>query len=122
MKPYTLRCLEDLRRALEEDPRAMRLSDAEKRLCEAKGLKALVDEKNARNEDYLRLRLERGEEDAETVEAKRLLREAKLRLDLEPICREYTLCHGEWSHVLRQVDDVLFHDFREKSRCGGTHD
>ena len=122
MKAVTLRRLMDLRSAMDEDPRVLALAEAEKALMADPALAPLLEEKEAAQTAYLSARLEYGENDEKTFACQKRLYQAKLALDLHPSAKEYSLRFAEVNGMLRNVDAILFGDFREPLRCGGKHD
>ncbi len=122
MKETTLRALDDLRIAMEEDPRLLSLAEAEKTVNEDPELGPLYQAAEKARADYLLSRVESGEEDEKTKACLKRLHEAKLALDLHPSAFEYSRCYAEVNGLLRQIDEILFAPFKDNIPCGGHHD
>ena len=119
MNEATLSNLYALAEAMDSDSRVRALFEAEKKLESSPESALLAEKARKAREDYLRNRLELGEEDETT---KALLHEfylAKKALDEEPLAREYSLRFAEVNQAYRALDEILFGPFREKKRCGG---
>ena len=122
MNAITLKRLQDLRNAMESDPRVKRLEEAEAVLKADPSLSLLLEKKNEALGRYLTIRLECGEDSEEAKEALKTLHQAKLALDEQPSAREYSLRFSELNLLYLQIDDILFGPYREKARCGVKHD
>ncbi|MDY6392789.1 MAG: YlbF family regulator [Bacilli bacterium] len=122
MNALTYRYLNDLRDAMDSDPRTKRLAEAETKLREdPEASKLFLKAETARGE-YLSKRLELGEEAEETRAALKVFHEAKKALDLHPSAREYSSYYAEVAWLYREIDAILFGAFKSHRRCGGNHD
>ena len=118
----TLRALSDLRSCMDADPRMVELRRAEELLRADPEALALYQKTDALREEFLKLRLELGPEDEQTMAAQRAFHQAKLQLDELPVAREYSRCFAEVNSLLRELDVILFAPYRHTTPCGGTHD
>ncbi len=121
MKEVTLRLLSDLSLALEEDPRLSSLQQEEESLSLDKENAALLEEAKKAREAYLTLRLECGEEDAKTIEAKKAFHQAKLALEEAPEVAEYRKRYAAASDLYRRLDEILFGEYRDHLSCKENH-
>ena len=121
MTSLSLRCIADLRSCMASDPRIQALREAEEDLMRDEETKALFLEANAKRDEYLRLRLELGTEDPETVAAQKAFHQAKLALDESPRSAAYSKAFSAVNSLLREIDDIVFGSFRHGSGCGGEH-
>ena len=123
MKPLAQRYLEDLCSALESDERVLAMQKAEEALSEQETLRPLVLAAQQAREDYLRVRLECGEDSEEAKTSLKRLHQAKEAMDEHPFAREYSLRLAELNALYRAIDDLLFGTYRAKRACRGCrHD
>lgn len=118
----TLRALSDLRSCMDADPRMAELRRAEELLRADPEALALFQKTDALREEFLKLRLELGPEDEQTLAAQRAFHQSKLKLDELPVAREYSRRFAEVNSLLRELDVLLFSPYRHSTPCGGTHD
>ncbi len=121
MKESTRRLLLDLAKAIEHDPRVLRLRQDEAELSADEGVAPLLEEAKKRREDYLVLRLELGENDEKTVDAKRAFYQAKLHLDENQASAQYRHSYASVSDLYREIDEIIFAPYRRLSGCKETH-
>jgi len=122
MTALTLRRLSDLRSCMERDPRTSALSNAEEALRQNPEVSAMFEATEKLREDYLRLRLENGNDDERTIAALSAFHQAKLKLDELPVAAEYSRCFSAVNSTLREIDAILFGEFRSNISCGRKHD
>lgn len=120
MNEATIKSLYDLAEAMENDPRTRALFEAEKKLEASPKSAELATKARVTREEYLKRRLELGEEDEATKVALHQFYLAKKELDLDPLSREYSILFHEVNQIYRELDEILFGPFREKKRCGGA--
>ncbi|MCR5348949.1 MAG: hypothetical protein K6E59_05015 [Bacilli bacterium] len=106
---------------MEEDPRSLALASVEAALVSDSGVFPLYQEKEVARAEYLRLRLEEGEDSQETKKAASVLREKEIALNQAPSAKEYSRLFTEIRFLTQEVDELLFGPFREKTPCGGNH-
>lgn len=110
--------LDELRKAIADDPRVKKLDALEKRLNESPEVFLLAKKKEAAESQYsLSLSLyNKGSKELEAAEHS--LYEAKLALDSVPLSKEYTEAFIAVSSFYRQIDDIIFSPFRKKILTG----
>ena len=121
MKEVTLRLLSDLALALQKDPRVLSLSKEEEDLRGNADATAKIETARKCRETYLTLRLERGEEDEETILAKKAFFQAKKSLEEEGEVASYRHDYALVSDIYRQLDSILFDDYRGNLSCKERH-
>ncbi len=121
MNEVTLRLLDDLSSALEKDERFATVRKQEEALSANDAVRPLLEEANKRREAYLTLRLERGEEDEATLRAKRDFHAAKLALEEREDVAAYRKSYAEADRVYREIDRILFGEYRVHASCKEKH-
>ena len=122
MTAKTLEALDNLVIALSSDSRIIELAKEEEELGKDEAAFTLAKKKDEAFARYMTLRLENGEKDEQTEIAKRELSIAKKEMDLSPAARRYRKAYAEVSALYRQMDEILFGEFRQSVRCGMKHD
>lgn len=114
MKVLTLRYLEDLSSCMKEDPRALAMEKAEARLSMDPLAAELRTKMLQAQQRYAEARRDFGQNEEETRQAQRDFYQAKLALDECPSAKEYSALFSQLNLLYWQLDDLLFHPFREK--------
>ena len=107
--------LEELKKALDGDPRVIRLNELEKKLYDDSHLLELVKKKDDLERQYNSLLsyMDKDSEEAKAVE--KALYEAKLEMDSHPLAKEYSEAFVEVRDIYMQIDDILFGQYRVKT-------
>lgn len=104
------------------DPRCLFLKQEEAKMAADPEAIALSKTKDERSADYEKAAYTYGENAPEAKEAWHELYLAKKKLDECPSCISYEKAYARLAPIYREIDDILFSDFREKPHCGGKHD
>ena len=121
MNDVSLRLLDDLSSALENDSRFSSLKKEEEAAFSKQECRLLFEEASRCREAYLTLRLEKGEEDEETILAKKAFHAAKTKLEEEPRVANYREKYAQADAVYRQIDEILFGEYRGHLSCKERH-
>ena len=107
--------LEELKKALDGDPRVIRLNELEKKLYDDSHLLELVKKKDDLERQYNSLLsyMDKDSQEAKVVE--KALYEAKLEMDSYPLAKEYSEAFVEVRDIYMQIDDILFGQYRVKT-------
>ena len=114
MNSLTLRYLDDLAACMKEDARVLSLAEAEKKLMADPEAAALRVSMLKAQENYAFTRKECGPDSEETKFAQKAFYQAKLALDECPAAKEYSALFSQLNFLYWELDDILFHPFREK--------
>lgn len=115
MEKELLDALEELREALQEDPRVQKLEALEKKVMEDPEVVALAKEKEAAANAYQDLLSYHKETDPEALALQKKLYLAKKKLDEEPLVADYDAAYIIVRDLYMEIDDVLYKDFRKRS-------
>ena len=111
------RQVEELKKAMGEDPRFQELNEADSLLRKDPEALSLEGEKEKAEEAFNEALRHYGEKSSEAVEARKVLYRAKLALDECPAAKRYYAAYVPVRDLLAQIDDMLFGEFREKRGC-----
>lgn len=114
MEIELLNSLYELKSALENDPRVLRLKELDKLLNENEEVMALAYRKDNANREYEDALRFFKEDSPEVKEKQRLLYEAKYNLDVHPLVKEYNQAYKEVRLLYEEVNKELFKDFGDK--------
>ena len=106
-------CL-SLKKALDEDPRFIRLKEAEMVALKDEGVIRLIARKEACLERYSSLLSVKNRDDEEVKAAEKELAEAKLALDSHPLVKEYNDCYIAVKDLTMEINDIIFGPFQRK--------
>ena len=106
--------LEELKSALDDDPRLVSIKKAEALCMESEEVLALSKAKDAAQEAYSSLIGKRPSGDEELLMAEKNLFESKLALDTHPLVKDYSEKYSIVRDLYMQIDDMLFSSFRGK--------
>ena len=119
MEVLTVNLLNELREALNADPRVLALSEAEASLSsdeEANAKKTLADKAEEEYENAIKLH---GQDSPEAKAALHDLYLAKKALDELPVSRQYNKCYQEVRRLYDEIDGRVLGPFRSLPRCKG---
>lgn len=107
--------LEELKEALDKDPRVIALQELEKKLYEDPLLLELVKKKDDLERQYNSLLSykDKDSEEAKTIE--KALYEAKMEMDMYPLAKEYSDAFVKVRDIYMHIDDILFGQYRVKT-------
>ena len=108
-----------LKELINDDPRFIRLSLAEKEMEKDEEVMALSYNKDLK-ETYLSDALKHFPSNSPEVKKARLeLYRASERLDAHPLVKEYLKAYKEVEDILKEINDILFKDLKSKyeNRC-----
>lgn len=114
MNSSVIRSVESLKKAIDEDPRVLKLNELDKKISlneEVKRFSMMVKNKE---EEYSSLLSQFGEKNESVIAKRRELYEAKLALDSLPLTKEYFAAFVEVRDLYLLIDDILFSPFRKK--------
>ena len=107
----TYKIAEELKVALENDPRVIRLNELEKELNNSQEVILLAMKKDQANNDYNDILRHFSKESEEAIKYQRILYEAKKALDEHPLVKEYNATYKEVRELYSQISDILFSSF-----------
>ena len=117
MNDVLLSSLEKLREAINSDPRLLKLNELDKKLNEDEDVMKLAYQKDMALLSYEDTLKHFKEDSSEAKEAQKRLHEAKLKLDLHPLVKQYNEAYKEVRLMYEKINDVLFSSFIDKTRC-----
>ncbi|OPZ37204.1 MAG: hypothetical protein BWY98_00203 [Tenericutes bacterium ADurb.BinA155] len=117
MEEKTARALNELRLALDQDPRILRLNALEAELQKDEGVRVLSQKKDEAEAAYNDCIAHHNETSPEAKTLQKKLYEAKLALDQNPKVQDYNAAYIVVRDLYMQIDDLLFHDFRIPNAC-----
>ncbi len=109
------KCLEELKKALDSDPRTIRLNELEKKLYDDSHLLELAKKKDDLERQYNSLLSYMDKDSQEAKAVEKALYEAKLEMDSYPLAKEYSEAFVEVRDIYMQIDDILFGQYRVKT-------
>ncbi len=105
-----------LNEEINNDPRVIKLNELEKALNDSYDVYVLSNKKDEALEEYSRLK-DICDEDSEELKASLLkLKEAKEKLNIFPLVKEYLAQYYLVRDLYLEVDNILFSEFR-KGNC-----
>lgn len=107
--------LEELKGAINNDPRVIAMKEAEEKLYGDPELIKLVMKKNSIEDEYQLTLKTKGEKSPEAKAIEKQLYEIKLALDTNPTAKAYNDAFIVVRDLLMYVDDILYGPFRRKS-------
>jgi hypothetical protein len=110
-----------LAKALQEDPRILKLNALEKQLMADPDVIALSKRKEAVEEAYSLVLSYASEKSAEALNAQKQLYLAKKNLDDNPLVARYNAAYIEVRDLYMALDDILYSPFRKKSLAEGAN-
>lgn len=119
MNEKTAQSLLTLANAIANDPRMLKLKEAEKALNEDPKAKEFSKKKDELTEAFEVARFRYGEESPQAKEAWRSLYLIKKELDELPFSQAYRKRYSPMAMLFREMDSILFDRFRDESDCGG---
>lgn len=119
MNEKTYRALLALKEAIQNDPRFVKLKEAETALSQNEQAVMLSKEKDRLTEVYEDALFHYGESSSLTKDAWHNLYIRKKELDELPVSENYRKAYAPLAQIYRELDLVLFAPYREKSKCGG---
>ena len=114
MDALTIRYLDDLASCTKEDERVLALAKAEEKLMADAEASSLREAMLKAQENYAFTRKECGPDSEEAKFAQKAFYQAKLALDECPAAKEYSALFSQLNFLYWELDDILFHPFREK--------
>ncbi len=115
MNDKAIRELETLKKAMDNDPRIVRLNELESVLSGDKEVQSFSLILKEKEENYSSLLSLYGEKDQKTIEARRSLYEAKKALDSLPSVMNYNEAFIAVRDLYMQIDDIVFSSYRRKT-------
>ncbi len=119
MNEKTAQALHALISAMENDPRMLKLKEAERALNEDPKAKELSKKKDELTEEFEVARFRYGEESDQAKSAWHSLYLIKKELDEIPSSVSYRKSYAPMAMLFREMDAILFDCFRDESDCGG---
>ena len=101
---------EKLKKALDNDPRLVRLNELEKKMNNDEIVMSLAYKKDMAAVKYSDVLNHYSEESVEAKNALKELHQAKLELDNNPLVREYLEAYKEVRELYEQINEILFSD------------
>ena len=105
-----------LKEALNQDSRIIRLDEVEKRMNESEEVMALSYKKDLALDKYNKMNEYFSFDSKEVVAARKELAEAKKELDSHPLVREYLKAYQEVRLLFEEINDALF-SYLNKNMC-----
>lgn len=102
---------EKLKEILENDPRIIRLNEAEKRMDESEEVMALAYKKDMAAVKYSDTLNHFSEDSEEAQKALKELHEAKFNLDSHPLVKDYLKSYKEVRELYEEINKILFSSF-----------
>ena len=103
---------ETLKEMLENDPRIIRLNEAEKRMDESEEVMALAYKKDMAAVKYSDTLNHFKEDSKEAQNALKELHEAKYNLDSHPLVKDYLKAYKEVRELYDEINQILFSSFK----------
>ena len=103
-------CLNNLKNALENDERIVKLNQIEKEMNENEEVMALAYQKDLASNEYSDLLKIYDEKDDHLNPARERLIAAKERLESHPVVKEYLKAYKEVKLLLFEVNKIIFSD------------
>ena len=100
-----------LKEMLENDPRVIRLNDAEKRMDESEEVMALAYKKDMAAVKYSDILNHFKEDSIEAQLALKELHQAKYDLDSHPLVKDYLKAYKEVRELYDEINKILFSSF-----------
>ena len=100
-----------LKEMLENDPRVIRLNDAEKKMDESDEVMALAYKKDMAAIKYSDTLNHFKEDSKEAQEALKELHQAKYDLDSHPLVKDYLKAYKEVRELYDEINKILFSSF-----------
>ena len=104
----------ELKETIKNDSRVAKLDEIERQMSNSEEVMALAYKKDCANDEYNDALNHFGENNEITNEARKKLYEAKRDLDMHPLVKEYNKAYAEVRLLYKEINDILFDDFKEK--------
>lgn len=105
----------ELKKALSEDERIIKLNELEEKLYEDAHVIELAKRKNDIENQYEDVLSYKDRNSPEAKALQKALYEAKLELDNYPAVKEYNSLYIEVRDIYMQIDNIIFGPFRNKT-------
>lgn len=115
MEEALRKSLEELKTALDNDPRVKALAELEKKLYEDPFLIELVKKKDDLERQYNSILSYKDNDDEEVKIIEKALYEAKMEMDTYPLAKEYSEAFVKVRDIYMQIDDIIFGKYRKRT-------
>lgn len=116
MDDSLLTSLENLKEAIEKDPRVLRLNELDQKLNNNEEVMKLAYQKDMALLSYEDAQKHFGKDSKEVSDALKRLHEAKLSLDNHPLVQEYNDAYKEVRKIYDMINIAIFDKFSNKQR------
>lgn len=117
MDAALLESLENLKEAIDNDPRVLKINELDKKLNEDEEVMKLAYQKDMALLAYEDALKHFKDGSKEVSEAQKRLHEAKLSLDSHPLVKQYNEAYKEVRKLYEKINEVLFKRFNNTHGC-----
>ena len=107
---------QQLKTAIDNDPRIIHLNEVEKKMNDSEDVMKLSYKKDMALNRYNELAKYFADDSEELINARRLLSEAKKELESHPLVREYLSAYQKVRLLYEQINETLF-SYLNKDMC-----
>ena len=117
MNDALINSLNELKIAIEKDPRVLKLNELDAMLNKDEEVMRLAYQKDAAVTEYEDALKHFKEDSIEVRTAQKKLYEAKLKLDLHPLVKQYNEAYKEVRKIYDEINEKIFKKFYNKTSC-----
>ena len=117
MNDSLAKSLDELKKAIENDPRVLKLNELDKKLNENEDVMRLAYQKDNASFEYNETLKHFKEDSDEARNAQKKLYEAKFKLDSHPLVKKYNEAYKEVRKIYDEINEKIFKRFYNQTGC-----